>query len=127
MSQIFAVTIGSIAGGLARYFLSGVVLHHGAGKFPYGTLTVNLTGCFIVGVIAEIAGVRVPTDAVMRLLLITGFCGALTTFSAFVVETHFLFRNGQPGLGVLNLVLNLVAGFALFRLGEFLVRFVWPL
>ena len=126
MSQIFAVTIGSIAGGLARYFLGGVVLHHGAGKFPYGTLAVNLTGCFIVGVIAEV-GARVPMEAAVRLLLITGFCGAFTTFSAFVVETDFLFRNGQPGLGVLNLGLNLAAGFALFQLSGFLVRTAWPI
>src|SRR3989338_2242703 len=120
MLNIFAVTIGSILGGLSRYFLGGFVQRLSGNSFPYGTLAVNLAGCFVVGFLATFLGERVSLGHSGRLLLITGFCGAFPTFSAFMVETDFLVRSGHAWAAFLNVALSLAAGFALFHLGSLL-------
>ena len=123
MTNVLCVAIGSVAGGLARYYFGGFIQRLSGSSFPYGTMAVNLAGCFVIGFIAAIAGDRLPLSAPARVLLITGFCGAFTTFSAFMVETDFLFRSGHPGAAFLNILISLAAGFAVFRFGEFLGKF----
>ena len=122
MIKVLCVAIGSIAGGLSRYFLGGFVQRVSGSTFPYGTLAVNLAGCLLVGFIASIAGSRFPLSASARVLLITGFCGAFTTFSAFMVESDSLLRGGQVWAVLANVLSSLVGGFILFRLGAFLAR-----
>ncbi len=120
MTKFFCVAIGSVAGGLSRYYLGGFVQRVSGSAFPYGTLAVNLIGCCFVGFIASIAGDRFPLSASARVLLISGFCGAFTTFSAFMVESDFLLRSGHPWATLLNALISLAGGFALFHLGAFL-------
>lgn len=120
MSNVLCLIAGSAAGGLSRYYLGGFVQRISGSTFPYGTLAVNLTGCFVVGFIASIAGDRFPLSASARVLLISGFCGAFTTFSAFMVESDFLLRSGHAWATLLNVLISLVGGFALFRFGSFL-------
>ena len=124
MANALYLAIGSIAGGLSRYYLGGFVQRVSGSAFPYGTLAVNLTGCLAVGFIASIAGIRFPMNAQARVLLVSGFCGAFTTFSAFMVESDSLLRNGHPWTAFLNVLVSLLGGFALFRLGAFLGRSV---
>lgn len=124
MTNALCVIAGSIAGGLSRYYLGGFVQRVSGSSLPYGTLIVNLTGCLVVGFIASIAGVRFSLSAPARVLLISGFCGAFTTFSAFMVESDFLLRNGYAWATLLNVLLSLVGGFAFFRLGAFLGKLI---
>lgn len=112
---------GSILGGLSRYYLSGFVQRLLGGIFPYGTLVVNLTGCLVVGIIAAL-GERFTISGSARILLISGFCGAFTTFSAFMIESDFLLRGSHIGAMVLNVLISLTGGFILFRFGLFLGR-----
>lgn len=120
MSNVLCLIVGSVAGGLSRYYLGGFVQRVSGSSFPCGTLAVNLAGCLLVGFIASIAGDRFPLSASARILLISGFCGAFTTFSAFMVESDFLLRSGHAWAALLNVLISLVGGFALFRLGAFL-------
>jgi fluoride exporter len=105
MSAIAYVSIGAILGALARFYIthlsSELSHHHG---FPYGTLTVNLLGCFIVGYVLTWTANHAEDH--WRLLAATGFCGAFTTFSAFAFETMAYWHEGRIGACLLNFLLN---------------------
>ncbi len=117
MGQFLYLGIGGIAGTFARYALTGIVQRFTRTDFPAGTLAVNLIGCFLIGFFAAVTGKRFLLTQNTRLLLITGFCGAFTTFSALVLETAHLFQNGQVFKAILYLLLSLAAGFLIFRAG----------
>ena len=122
--NVLCIIAGSALGGLSRYYLGGFIQRVSGSSFPYGTLMVNLAGCLLVGFIVAIAGVRFPLSASARVFLISGFCGAFTTFSAFMVESDFLFQSGHAWTALLNILISLLGGFALFRFGVFLGKFV---
>ena len=110
------LAVGSVVGGFARYFLSTHVQKLVGFTFPYGTLCVNLIGCFLIGCMAGAKnGFLTTTDG--RMLLVVGFCGAFTTFSAFMLETTALCDSGQALRALAYVVASVVAGFLLFRFG----------
>lgn len=119
-----ALALGSLAGGFARYFLSGAVHGRWGALFPYGTLAVNLLGCFLIGFFDGLVQQRAFLNPHMRLLLMAGFCGAFTTFSTLMLETSFLMEKGQSTRAFLYVAASLSAGFLLLRLGVFLARLV---
>jgi len=121
MSWIFLI-LGSVAGGTARYAVTHVTHHRLGFHFPFGTLLVNLSGCLLIGFLNSIADAKSWVGPNERLLLMTGFCGAFTTFSSFIMETSSLFHEGQPGFACLNVTLSVVLGFLLFRLGAVVGR-----
>src|SRR5258708_35037476 len=90
-------------------------LHNPASPFPTGTLTVNLSGCFAIGLLAAIF-LRSPNDE-LRLALITGFLGGFTTFSAFAFETLTLLRNGALLTAVIYTLASSAGGVAAAYLG----------
>lgn len=92
---VFAVAVGGAFGAVARYGVSIWMMQQFGGGFPWGTLAVNLVGCFLLGLLDGfvVSGQLVSAEA--RLLLGTGFLGALTTFSTFSVETIRAFEVGQ--------------------------------
>ena len=89
-------------------------------NFPYGTLLVNLSGCLLIGLFDGMAEVRFLIGPAGRLLLMTGFCGAYTTFSTLMLETSNLVRDGEMVYALLNFLGSGVAGFILFRFGVYL-------
>ncbi|MBI3252460.1 MAG: fluoride efflux transporter CrcB [Candidatus Omnitrophica bacterium] len=117
MTKILYLGIGSLAGGLARYFLAGTVHKSFGTGFPYGTLAVNLLGCFAIGFLGAVAEERFFLGPEGKILLMTGFCGAFTTFSTFMFETGNLMKDGEFSRAFLNVAASLVAGFAVYRLG----------
>lgn len=120
MVKFLALALGGIAGTAARYGVAaGVYRLFGAG-FPYGTLAVNASGCFLIGLLESMAEVRFLIGPAGRLLLMTGFCGAYTTFSALILETSHLLRDGEATRAFLNFMGNGALGFALFRAGLYL-------
>jgi len=111
---------GSVVGGLSRYLLAGAVYGVTGAAFPYGTLVVNVSGCFLIGVLNALAETKFLIGPQGRLLMMTGFCGAYTTFSTLLLETSNLMKDGEMLRAALNIVASIVAGFLLFRLGEWL-------
>ena len=107
MSPAVVLAIGAIGGvgAIARFLLDGAVSQRAGRSFPWGTLAVNLTGAFVLGVLA---GATISEDA--YLLAGTGLVGAYTTFSTWALESHRLGEDGQLRLGALNFAVSLVLG-----------------
>lgn len=113
LKNIMLVILGSAMGGAMRYWISGWVQQFNNTKFPAGTFTVNLLGCFLLGMILEATSKSNDTFQI-KILLITGFCGGFTTFSAFSLENLELVRNG-------NLTMAIVYAFTSVLMGIFAV------
>ncbi len=119
-----SLAAGSLAGGFARYWLGGRVYQVWGASFPYGTLAVNLSGCFVIGLLDALAMERFVLGPSARLLLMTGFCGAFTTFSTLILETSNLMKGGDFVRALLNALGSLLLGLILFRLGALAGRLV---
>lgn len=116
MLDYLVIALFAFIGGTARYWL-GVWIPAVSG-FPLGTLLVNLLGCFIFSWIVKHILSDIDVSARLVLGIGVGFCGALTTFSSFALDTMKLVQSGQIGLAFLYLVLSFVGGFAMTVLGE---------
>jgi len=103
------------AGALARFLLDAVVSERTAGRFPYGTLAVNLSGATVLGVLA---GAALRGDAL--LLCGTALLGSYTTFSTWMLETHRLGEDGHGRALAANVVVSLAVGLAGVALGRWL-------
>ncbi len=117
MNSVMLVAAGGALGALCRY-LTGMFASALFGPFfPVGTLIVNVLGCFVIGSVfaSEPSG---PTGD----FILQGFCGALTTFSTFSLDSFRLFQQGYVGRGAANVLLNLILGLAAAALGLFLFR-----
>lgn len=119
MSGFLAVGLGGGLGAMCRYLVGGLVLHYLTNlKFPLGTLLVNVSGCFLIGLVAGVAERYHLFGVTTRLFLVTGFLGGFTTFSAFGYETLFLIRRGEVTLAGTNVLLNVFASLVAVWLGS---------
>jgi fluoride exporter len=125
MSNLISVVLGSILGGVARYFLSGVIARRLGETFPWGTLFINVSGAFLIGIFGGLsenhASLLALPDA--WLFAVTGFLGCYTTVSSFSLQTLALARDGETGRSIGYVVISVVfclaaaaAGFALVDL-----------
>ena len=112
--QVAAVAAGASAGALARW-CAGLWLNARWQGFPLGTLLVNLVGGLLIGMALEWFG-RQPNE-LLKLMLVTGFLGGLTTFSSFGYDTILLMQQGEVGRALLNIGANVVLGLAAVWLG----------
>lgn len=94
MKYILLVGAGGFFGSVARYLLGQMVQGNIMSSFPFGTMTVNILGCFIIGIIYALS-TRGLASPELRVLLATGFCGGFTTFSSFAYENMTLLQDGQ--------------------------------
>lgn len=118
MKAVLLVALGGAMGSVARYKMSGWVLHHTLDwKFPAGTFAVNVIGCLLAGLLAGLAEKQELFSADARLLLFTGLLGGFTTFSAFGLETMYLLRKGELLVAGSNVALSVVAGLLALWLG----------
>jgi fluoride exporter len=104
------VAIGSALGGMARYWCSDAAARLFGEWFPWGTLIVNVTGSFIIGIFAALSATEsrflIPPEA--RIFVMTGLCGGYTTFSSFSLQTFALWRDGEWLWAGANCLLSLV-------------------
>ena len=122
MLDFLAISLGAVAGANLRYWTSRYAVRLLGPVFPYGTLTINVLGSFVLGFFLVWTTERVIVDPRWRLLIAVGFCGGYTTFSSYAYETMALFEQGQWLLMAANFVSNnllsclgVVAGMALAR------------
>jgi fluoride exporter len=117
MTKYIYLGIGGLLGTFSRYWLSEIVCQKLGPTFPYGTLMVNLIGCFLIGIFSALDKRWLNPE--FNILLMAGFCGAYTTFSAFMLETSNLTEGGEMMKAFLNIVLSLGLGFIIFRIGSY--------
>ncbi len=123
MIKFLLISLGAVLGANARYWLSGWLAEKFGAAFPYGTLLINLSGSFLLGIFLTLIGERFIVDPAWRLLVAVGFLGSYTTFSTYTYESTILLLSGQHWLGLLNLLgstllgtLATIAGILLGRL-----------
>ena len=122
MTRVLLIALAGALGTLTRYFVG-----LGAGKvlgtaFPYGTLIVNVAGCFLIAAVAHVATATTSISPTARLAIMTGFMGGLTTYSSFNLETTKLLQEGDWAAGLLNVGVTLVLCFAAGLLGVVAAR-----
>jgi CrcB protein len=120
LKKLLIVMFGGSLGAASRYGVNLLAVKLWGSGFPWGTLLVNLSGCFLIGLIFSLADrVRLLTPD-MRLFLITGYLGALTTFSSFSLETVNAARAGIALLPLTNILINNIGGLTLTFCGMWL-------
>ena len=116
------VMLGGSVGAVLRYGTTLLCARLFGAGFPVGTLVVNLAGCFLIGVAVALAERNVVITPTVRLFFVTGFLGALTTFSTYALESTNAWRVAALGTAVFNILANNVAGFALVTVGFWIAR-----
>jgi fluoride exporter len=124
--NILFVGIGGFIGSVCRYLLGGYVQQASKSvDFPYGTLTVNLLGCFVIGFLAQLAEARGVFSSGTRALVFIGILGGFTTFSYFGNETLNLARDGQMLSALGNIGLNVGLGLIMVWIGRTVAYLIW--
>ncbi len=123
MSRLFWICVGGAIGSGARYLVALWAAQRLGSTFPYGTLIVNLVGCFIIAVLMQ-AALALGWSATLRSALTIGFVGGLTTYSSFNYDTMRLIEEGAAGTALLNVIVTLAGGGAAGWLGLVASR-VW--
>ena len=120
---LLLVGLGGFAGAISRYVVDGLVAEHTGGNFPWGTLAINASGTFLLGLLFAMTTERAILPAEIRGPLMIGYLGAYTTFSTYMLESWRLVEGGALGLAVANLggslaigLVAVVAGLAIGRL-----------
>ncbi|MCC6129868.1 MAG: fluoride efflux transporter CrcB [Acidobacteria bacterium] len=122
MTQLALVFLGGGIGSVTRWGVSLLAARSFGTRFPWGTLAVNLAGCFLIGLLFSLGTERGLIGPSARLLLMTGFLGGLTTFSTYGLETvSFALSESRPA-ALFNILLNNVLGLALAVLGIWVGR-----
>ena len=110
MQKTIFIAVAGLIGTLFRYWLSGVVARQYGETFPWGTMAVNLVGCFLAGVVFYLTEERFLLSPALRAALLIGFLGGFTTFSSYGLQTFTLLRDSQFGLATLNVAASNVLG-----------------
>ncbi len=122
LKSLLIVGAGSFIGGSVRYLLSTFLKNVCGQGFPWGTLAVNLLGCFLFGIVFAIFSKNSSTNSSLYLLLTTGLCGGFTTFSTFANESVQMLQHGNT-IGFIGYVAtSVIAGFVLIALGYWSVK-----
>jgi len=121
MKLILAIGTGSFIGGVLRYLLSLMIHSKMATQFPLGTLTVNIIGCFFIGIVMGFFD-KGQISHEWKLFLATGILGGFTTFSAFSNETFTLFKEGYAGYALLYIFASVLLGLAATYIAYLLVK-----
>lgn len=106
--MLLYIALGSALGGIARYLLGGLVQRLAGGTFPVGTLLINITGSFLLGLLYRYAADSAAITPEMRAFLTIGLCGGYTTFSTFSYETVRLIEDGEAARALAYIGLSVV-------------------
>ncbi|MGH7886093.1 MAG: fluoride efflux transporter CrcB [Thermodesulfobacteriota bacterium] len=121
MIKILIICIGGSLGAALRYLVSSKINDSHNTGFPFGTLAVNVIGCFLIGFLWHMSD-YLNTSENLRLFIFVGLLGAFTTFSTFGFESHYLFSNNSTNLGIIYIVASNLFGITFVFLGLILSR-----
>ncbi len=116
MKEFLLVFIGGGIGSVSRFSVSRLFINL-TPAFPFATLVSNILSCTVFGMVMMLGVNRLNLNESLKLLLITGFCGGFSTYSAFTFETVELFKHGQAGMAALNIILNFILSVSGLYLG----------
>ena len=122
MKSLLIVGAGSFLGGALRYMVSVLMKNCTAASFPYATLTVNLAGCFLLGLLFALFGKYGYVTSSWSLFLATGFCGGFTTYSTFANESLQMIQTGNIRGFICYVAASVVGGILLAALGYWIVK-----
>lgn len=126
MVNIALVALGGAIGSVSRYLLGTRIQSASLSlDFPFGTLMVNLIGCFLIGFLSQLVETRGLFTPEARNLVFIGMLGGFTTFSSFGNDTVNLLRAGETFHGLANVAANVIAGLALVWLGRATAYWIW--
>jgi CrcB protein len=123
MPTLIYIAIGGAAGALLRYTISGYTYRYLDGFLPWGTLAVNLLGCFAIGFLWNVFE-NFAYSPNTRTLIFIGILGAFTTFSTFGLESFNLFKEGEIKFAILNILVSNLGGIALVFIGYFISKYL---
>jgi len=121
LTKYLLVLVGGGAGSLVRFIAGSAIMTRFGGRFPLGTLVINVTGSFLIGLLMTLLTERL-LDPNWRFLLVVGFLGGYTTFSSFEWETFAAVRDGGLWIGMLNVGLSVMLGYLAVWLGSMSAR-----
>jgi CrcB protein len=117
------ILLGGGVGSLSRYLVGTAIVTRYATRFPAaGTMTINVTGSFLIGLLMTLITERFGANSNLRPLLVIGFLGGYTTFSSFEWETYSAIRDGGFWMGIANIVGSVALGYTAVWLGAMLAR-----
>lgn len=111
MDRYFVVLAGAGLGGVARYAAGSWIMAKYGGRFPLGTLVINVTGSFLIGLLMTLLTMRFNPHPYWRLFLVVGILGGYTTFSSFEYETYQAAVEGARWMAMLYLTSSVVLGY----------------
>ena len=124
--SVFYVALGGALGSASRYLLGTWTQSISKSiDFPYGTLTVNLIGCFMIGFLSQLAEARGAFTSESRAFIFIGILGGFTTFSSFGNDTINLLRDGETFNALANIGANVIVGLVLVWLGRTVAYWIW--
>jgi CrcB protein len=122
LKNIFLVAIGGASGSVLRYLIHCFIAKKTVSNFPYQTFIVNIVGCFLIGILVGYLAKNQAQNETLKLLLITGFCGGFTTFSAFGLENINMIQNQNYLLAFIYTSLSLILGILAVGFGIFITK-----
>ena len=125
MLYVILAGIGGFIGSSLRYLMGTFISGYAPAQFPYGTLIVNLIGCFLIGLLSGLAERQALFDPARRALVFTGMLGGFTTFATFGNETFDFARTGNNLGAFANIGLHVILGLAAIWLGRSVAALVW--
>jgi CrcB protein len=124
LMTFFAIGLGGFLGAVSRVYLNGVFNSLSSSHFPFGTLGVNIIGSFFIGILFAYFSLAQNIPENLKLFLISGFLGALTTYSTFALESFTLLQNGHFSYALINIVLNALGTIVFAGIGWYFVKMI---
>jgi fluoride exporter len=122
MNMVVAIALGGALGALGRHVVGSQLSRLLGTDFPWGTLTVNVVGSFVMGALVELMALKIQVSPEVRAFLTVGLLGGFTTFSAFSLEVALLYERAALGLALAYVLVSLIASIGGLFVGLWLAR-----